>query len=777
MESVERSRLEIEAHVATICAANEDNETETVRAMQRLFSMCRSKTENHLANQAAAADAGGVPALLELVDRGSTRQRTWAFNTLGRLCFDHAENAAEVCRSHAIEAAVENIIGRSPRMAAAAAEDRGEAEGEAEGERDAALRDEEEEVDVSLALKSNDQARVKDKSAYLLGNLAARPASHRRLLESGAANAAVAVLRALNRAREEDIPESQIHAAFIARSVGLLTNLSVHEVSRGAVREAGALGALERVAREPGHDNHRPASAAIASANLCSDSISLPDSIPVLEPMPHTVLEYVVKALSSAVKREKYMGNVYYTPWKVAMGVRNLAAMHQLNLQRLADAGAIDPLVDGLSFDERSADHCSRALYELCVGDSKLEREIWPPPPGTGTAADALTHTQTHVRTQAQVVLPLTAAPGQGHQQLVPKRTLAAQLRVQRTLTPLVVAQQRAAWAHCLMRSVHPAAVEPPPTDGHLDALSAETRAPVSVSVSVSAAELLSADMVESVARWVASIWCSNPSSGSGSGSGGSRIGGSSPRGRPSWTVAGYSFDATDTDDHGREVDADADGSLEPGHHFEGIHPPPHAGRHFPMGVDGAEAEVGGGERGEHIGVEFEATGGAEDQQQEEEEEVTAATGTDTISDTITMMQEIGIAAGGGGGGMQSRRQQHWESHSPTRSGGRGAAVLTHSHSQRSAHREKLDRVLEVVLVERVSKNDEFCIENEKLCITNENLCIKNDEICSALHMITRTNARKRGSGVRRGCCVFLFEWPLFHHFFTKNRCILKDFG
>ena len=25
--------------------------------------------------------------------------------------------------------------------------------------------------------------------------------------------------------------------------------------------------------------------------------------------------------------------------------------------------------------------------------------------------------------------------------------------------------------------------------------------------------------------------------------------------------------------------------------------------------------------------------------------------------------------------------------------------------------------------------------------------------------------------------CVFLIEWPLFRHFFTKNRCILKDFG
>eukprot|EP01052_Picozoa_sp_SAG31_P049510 SAG31_NODE_10880_length_1088_cov_1.015167_1_plen_105_part_00 len=28
-------------------------------------------------------------------------------------------------------------------------------------------------------------------------------------------------------------------------------------------------------------------------------------------------LQHVVEALSSAVKREKYMGNVYYTPWKV----------------------------------------------------------------------------------------------------------------------------------------------------------------------------------------------------------------------------------------------------------------------------------------------------------------------------------------------------------------------------------------------------------------------------------------------------------------------------
>ena len=63
--------------------------------------------------------------------------------------------------------------------------------------------------------------------------------------------------------------------------------------------------------------------------------------------MPEKVLEYVVKALSSAVKREKYMGNVYYTPWKVAMGVQNLAAMHALNLQPIstmdAEALALQP--------------------------------------------------------------------------------------------------------------------------------------------------------------------------------------------------------------------------------------------------------------------------------------------------------------------------------------------------------------------------------------------------------------------------------------------------
>ncbi len=432
--------------------------------------------------QAAAADAGGVPALLELVDVGSTRQRTWAFNTLGRLCFDHAENAREVCESRAIEAAVENVIGRPGWRAGTSAAELAGAD----------------EVDVSLALKSNDHARVKDKSAYLLGNLAARPASHVRLLASGAADAAVAVLRALNLAREQGIPEPEIHAAFIARSVGLLTNLSVHEVSRAAVRAAGALDALQRVAREPGHDNHRPASAAIACANLCSDSTSDPDTIPQLDPMPSTVLEYVVKALSSAVKREKYMGNVYYTPWKVAMGVRNLAAINRLNLQRLAgtcfpshrllsvlcaplrisavypsgarvffaDAGAVEHLVEGLSFDERSAHHCSLALYELCVGDARHESELWPPPPRD-------------------------------------QRPLTVQLRVQRTLTPLVVAQQRVAWARLHL-----------PTTYTPSAVQDRLRAPLGAS------ELLSADIVESVGRWVSAVWCSRGSTSAARSSG-----------------------------------------------------------------------------------------------------------------------------------------------------------------------------------------------------------------------------------------------------------------
>ena len=323
----------------------ETSETNTVRAMQRLFSLCRSKTGGHLANQAAAANAGGVQALLRLVDTGSMRQRTWAFNTLGRLCFDHAENAAEVCRSNAIEASVANVLGCESVQVA---------------------------VDVSLALISHSHAHVMDKSAYLLGNLAARPASHTRLIEGGAAVAAVAVLDALNMAREQKIPSHEIHAAFVARSVGLLTNLSSHGPSRAAVRAAGALAALERVARE-GHDKHRPASAAIAIANLCSDSDILV-GIPSLDAMPEFVLDNVVRALSSAVNREKYMGNVYYTPWKVAMGIRNLAVMHPLNLKGLS--GAIRPLIDGLSFDELSRHHCSLALYEICVGNPNSERHL-----------------------------------------------------------------------------------------------------------------------------------------------------------------------------------------------------------------------------------------------------------------------------------------------------------------------------------------------------------------------------------------------------------------
>lgn len=113
------------------------------------------------------------------------------------------------------------------------------------------------------------------------------------------------------------------------------------------------------------------------------------------------------------------------------------------------DAGAVEHLVEGLSFDERSAHHCSLALYELCVGDAILENELWPPS----------------------------------------QRPLTVQLRVQRTLTPLVAAQQRLAWAH-LHLPVAPLAAQ----DGR--------RAPLGAS------ELLSADIVEIVARWVSPVWC-----------------------------------------------------------------------------------------------------------------------------------------------------------------------------------------------------------------------------------------------------------------------------
>jgi|EP01049_Picozoa_sp_SAG25_P002355 hypothetical protein len=66
--------------------------------------------------------------------------------------------------------------------------------------------------------------------------------------------------------------------------------------------------------------------------------------------------------------------NVYYTPWKVAMGVRNLAAMHPVNLDRLACA--IPYLIEGLDFDAQSRKHCSLALYEICVGHAELELQL-----------------------------------------------------------------------------------------------------------------------------------------------------------------------------------------------------------------------------------------------------------------------------------------------------------------------------------------------------------------------------------------------------------------
>ena len=371
------------------------NEVNTVRAMQRLFSMCRSKTPGHIANQAAAADADAVTALLDLVNSGSIRQRTWAFNTLGRLCFDHAENAAKVCTSPAMEKAVDNMMSMSMSTVGVADE---RAPGVVGTQATPGLimwRQPEPVLQPGrLAQLKSDPARVKDKSAYLLGNLAARPASHPRLLACGAANAAVAVLTALNYAREKakdqnDPAPLPIHDAFIARCVGLLTNLSVHEPSRAAVLQAGAILPLIQVAQS-GCARHRPASAAIASANLCKRGSGTRfdrQSVPDLDAFPTDVLGNVVEALSSAVKREKYMGNVYYTPWKVAMGVSNLAALCSENRCALIQHGVVRHLVVGLDFDERSQHHCTSALYEICVGYPKMEAEVLMKESETVTAA------------------------------------------------------------------------------------------------------------------------------------------------------------------------------------------------------------------------------------------------------------------------------------------------------------------------------------------------------------------------------------------------------
>ena len=80
------------------------DEQSRLEAMGLLIYSCAGR-EVDRDSQTTAAKAGVVPLLAPLVGSGSTHQRMMAANTLLILCFKHADNAALVGQSPAVEAA------------------------------------------------------------------------------------------------------------------------------------------------------------------------------------------------------------------------------------------------------------------------------------------------------------------------------------------------------------------------------------------------------------------------------------------------------------------------------------------------------------------------------------------------------------------------------------------------------------------------------------------------------------------------------------------------
>ena len=85
------------------------DEQSRLEAMGLLIYSCAGR-EVDRDSQTTAAKAGVVPLLAPLVGSGSTHQRMMAANTLLILCFKHADNAALVGHSPAVEAAVANVL-------------------------------------------------------------------------------------------------------------------------------------------------------------------------------------------------------------------------------------------------------------------------------------------------------------------------------------------------------------------------------------------------------------------------------------------------------------------------------------------------------------------------------------------------------------------------------------------------------------------------------------------------------------------------------------------
>ena len=325
-EAAQGDALAAFAAAESLRAAPDDDEQARIEAMGLLIYSCAGHEVDRAAQTMAAVQGGAIPLLVPLLGGGSLHQRMLAGNTLLILCFKHADNAARVGASRALEAAVANALAPTGRG--------------------------------GLALIANDGELVRQISVGMLSNVAAfSERSHARLIEAGAHRMGIAVLEALFEAQRGGatgvaVDPSELHDKLIAWSVSLLHCLSDSAASGRALVEAGAIRPLLRIAQSP-HGHHFPVSAALAVGNLYRAARRLQpqlsaELIPAASSVhiPGSVLRQCVEALPAALRGEVY-GGYYFLPSKVAMGIRNLLALADDHVARgsgiLLSASAVNP--------------------------------------------------------------------------------------------------------------------------------------------------------------------------------------------------------------------------------------------------------------------------------------------------------------------------------------------------------------------------------------------------------------------------------------------------
>jgi len=151
--------------------------------------------------------------------------------------------------------------------------------------------------------------------------------------------------------------------------VSALNILAYQKSARRALVKAGAVKALISVVQTPPNINVEQTSAAICIANVIGEF----ENHPALSAAGSVVLGSLVQAFNYTLKGKPYPpgSNEYYTDWKLAMGLANLANS-DANQTVLAKAGIVDLLLVCLdkNSDPRLVDAVYETLFRLSFSES-----------------------------------------------------------------------------------------------------------------------------------------------------------------------------------------------------------------------------------------------------------------------------------------------------------------------------------------------------------------------------------------------------------------------